>query len=250
MRFILLNCLIAVAVSAVLLMPTTTDAQTQPRIKYHYPPTSSSDIDGKWLKDTVVCYVKRYGDTTINGETFEVAMRLFEQARSLWNASGMQLFIAPGQYADATEDVNVTRNKNMFGISGQLTRYYGGAINIGFTKPITFADSVVLFVDGNNRGKKRIFQSVHFVLDSIQWARGAFSLTPDQEPAKENPYVVTAHEMGHFMGMTHDVPDNSIMSGHLMRPFPLQLSKADKDRIKSIYFKLSAAHQNDDCVPR
>lgn len=175
----------------------------------------------------------------------DIVFDVFEKARKVWNDENFGITINNAGFAQASDVLGTTKNKNLFGIGDNITTIEDkdyGAAKPYYSKFVTAG-----------RYDYRILNNVHVELSLRYINEGKLIFGTPAKDSIENIYSTAVHELGHVLGLGDDIADaSSIMSSHYngKQPFSPVLGITDRKLIRALYPRIAPGRENETCLPR
>lgn len=241
---------------------------------YHPPyitPQFPTIIQGKWFRNSsnsdsiiITCYIKKYLNTS--GEN--VADSIYRKSMSAWNGVFQQAKIKirfdmrPLLTTNPDSVLGDLNNSkiNILGIANNIiasnalttygtTRHKQDTIEVDGQK---FRRNLVTHIELN----ETIYKATRLINGKTERS------DPDIRKHKLNAYLVATHELGHLLGMDHNVAPSSIMQPGYRRWIQIledydgtgdvPLLPIDEKYMRAIYaqFFLTDTQKSETCLPR
>jgi hypothetical protein len=225
---------------------------------YYAPHTFGGKID------TITLYICSPFQVESRLEQFD-AVEIFQKAASAWNTILSSLQIPrsikvvklPDDHNSQDSLWSTNTALNLIGFNNNTLFMPLNNFSLGGRTRVVRRDSILT-------GKQKFYIKTvqHIGINLQATSLGYIKKAAYNRSTNEfNIYLIVCHEMGHFLGLSHNVPSESIMRpgyGWTFSQFlnydgttDIPLQDIDKKLLKSIYaqFFITDRHKNDTCIP-
>jgi hypothetical protein len=225
---------------------------------YYAPHTLNGKID------TITLYVVEPYEVRSRTEVFDV-VEIAQKAARAWNTALTSLQIPRNIQVVKLPDIHNAQDSlwgtnsplNLIGFNNNIQFLPLNNFSLGGRARLMSRDSIIV---GKQKFYQKTVQHIGINRQATEFGyikKGAYQRSNDEF----NVYLVVCHEMGHFLGISHNVPPESIMRpgyGWTFSQFlsydgttDIPLQDIDKKLLKSIYaqYFISDRHKNDTSLP-